>query len=62
MLRTRPAGDKIPTYDVFDRTGTLVKKVSLNPSSRVIGFGKGVVYVVRTDEDDLQYLQRYARP
>lgn len=62
VLRTRPAGDKIPTYDVFDRSGTLVKKVSLNPSSRVIGFGKGSVYVVRTDEDDLQYLQRYARP
>jgi len=62
VLRTRPAGDKIPTYDVFDRTGTLVKKVSLNPSSRVVGFGKGSVYVVRTDEDDLQYLQKYARP
>lgn len=62
VLRTRPAGDKIPTYDVFDKTGTLVKKVSLNPSSRVIGFGKGTVYVVRTDDDDLQYLQRYARP
>lgn len=62
VLRTRPAGDKIPTYDVFDRTGTLVKKVSLNPSSRVIGFGKGVVYVARSDEDDLVYLQRFARP
>lgn len=62
VLRTRPAGDKIPTYDVFDRTGTLVKKVSLNPSSRVVGFGKGVVYVARSDEDDLVYLQRYARP
>lgn len=62
VLRTRPAGDKIPTYDVFDRTGTLVKKVSLNPSSRVVGFGKGVVYVARSDEDDLVYLQRFARP
>jgi len=62
VLRTRPAGDKTPTYDVFDRGGALVKKVSLNPSSRVVGFGKGTVYVVRTDEDDLQYLQRYARP
>jgi len=62
VLRTRPAGDKIPSYDVFDRSGTLVKKVSLHPSSRVIGFGKGSVYVVRTDEDDLQYLQRYVRP
>lgn len=62
VLRTRPASDKVPTYDVFDRTGALVKKVSLNPSSRVVGFGKGTVYVVRTDEDDLQYLQRYKKP
>jgi hypothetical protein len=62
VLRTRPAGDKIPTYDIFDPSGTLIKKVSLNPNSRVAGFGKGTVYVVRTDEDDLQYLQRYARP
>lgn len=62
VLRTRPASDKVPTYDVFDRAGTLVKKVSLNPESRVAGFGKGTVYVVRTDQDDLQYLQRYKRP
>ncbi len=62
VLRTRVFGDKVPTYDVFDHSGTLVKKVSLNPSSRVVGFGKGTVYVVRIDEDDLQYLQRYARP
>jgi hypothetical protein len=62
VARTRPASDKIPTYDVFDRTGALVKKVSLNPSSRVVGFGKGTVYVARTDEDDLQYLQRYKKP
>ena len=62
VLRSRPAGDKIPTYDVFDRTGALVKKVRLNPESRVVGFGKGAVYVARTDEDDLQYLERYRRP
>jgi hypothetical protein len=62
VLRTRPAGDKIPVYDVFDGSGGLAKKVSLKPNSRVAGFGKGVVYVVRTDDDDLQYLQRYTRP
>jgi hypothetical protein len=62
VLRTRPANDKTPSYDVFDKTGTLVKKVSLNPNSRVAGFGKGTVYVVRSDEDDLQYIQRYRRP
>jgi len=61
VLRTRPAGDRVPTYDVFDRTGRITRKVSLNPRSRVLGFGKGTVYVIRTDEDDLQYLQRYRR-
>jgi hypothetical protein len=62
VLRTRPAGDKVPTYDVFDRNGALVKKVVLNPRSRVVGFGRGSVYVTRGDEDDLQYLERYKRP
>ena len=62
VLRTRPASDKIPSYDVFDRTGALVKKITLSPNSRVVGFGNGMLYVVRTDEDDLQYLQQYKRP
>ena len=62
VLRTRSAGDNIPAYDVFDKTGGLVKKVMLVPKSRVVGFGKGTVYVVRVDDDDLQYLQRFARP
>ena len=62
VLRTRPASDKTPSYDVFDKSGTLIKKVTLNPNSRVAGFGKGTVYVVRSDEDDLQYVQRYKRP
>ncbi len=62
VLRNRPASDKIPTYDVFDRTGALVKKVVLAPNSRVVGFGKGTVYVSRSDEDDLQYLLRYRKP
>ncbi len=48
---------------MFDKTGRLVGKVTLNPNSVVRGFGKGTVYVVRTDEDDLQYVERYkARP
>jgi hypothetical protein len=62
VQRTRPASDKVPTYDVFDKTGKLVKQVSLNPNSRLVGFGKGTVYVARTDDDDLQWLQRYKRP
>lgn len=61
VARTRPASDKVPSYDVFDKTGKLVRKVSLNPKSTVIGFGKGTVYVIRTDDEDLQYVERYRR-
>lgn len=29
---------------------------------QLVGFGKGAIYVVRTDrDDDLQHLERYAR-
>ncbi len=61
VARTRKASDKTPRYDVFDRTGRRTGEVQLRPRSRVVGFGKGVVYVVRMDEDDLQYLERFAR-
>ncbi len=61
VLRTRTAKDNTPTYDIFDRTGKLSGKATLNSRSRVVGFGAGTVYVARLDEDDLQYLQRYKR-
>lgn len=62
VLRTRHLEDKTPTYDIFDGTGTLAGKATLAPNSRIIGFGaKRTVYVVRTDEDGLQYLQRFIR-
>lgn len=57
--RTRTASDNTPKYDVFDGAGRLVRVVTLRPRSRVAGFGKGAVYVVRSDEDDLQYLERF---
>lgn len=60
--RTRKASDATPAYDVFDGAGRLARQVTLRPRSRVVGFGKGVVYVVRSDEDDLQYLERYRKP
>jgi hypothetical protein len=48
-------------YDVFGRQGALTARYLLLPGRRVIGFGAGTVYVVRSDEDDLQYLERYRR-
>jgi hypothetical protein len=48
-------------YDVFDRQGNLTSRVVLQRDRRVVAFGNGTVYVVRNDEDDLQYLERYRR-
>jgi hypothetical protein len=60
VRRTRAPGDEIPYYDVFDASGRLVGHVTLPKGARLVGFGKGSVYLVRTDADDLQYLQKYA--
>ncbi|HSA54389.1 MAG TPA: hypothetical protein VLE53_01740 [Gemmatimonadaceae bacterium] len=49
-------------YDLIDGRGRLVRKVRLPRRSHVIGFGTGTVYVVRMDDDDLQYLQRHPLP
>lgn len=62
VLRSRPAGDRVATYDVFTRTGGLTRRVTFAPATRVVGFGNGTVYAVREDEDDLQYLERWALP
>jgi hypothetical protein len=58
VRRTGPPGQR-PTYDVIDRAGNLVQKVVLEKRSHLVGFGNGVVYVARHDNDDLQYLQKY---
>jgi len=60
VLRHRAASDPVPTYDVFSAAGRLVRRAQFPPRTRVVGFGPaGVVYTVRSDEDDLQWLQRY---
>jgi len=61
VQRVRSAADKIPSYDIFDGQGKLVGAATLRPNSRVVAFGRGTAYVVRTDDDDLQYLERYRR-
>lgn len=62
VLRTRPAKDKIPTFDVFDASGRVAGRVAIPAQTRLVGFGNGTVYLARSDEDDLQYLQRYRMP
>ncbi len=48
-------------FDVFNEHGGLIKQVLLPAGRRLIGFGDGVLYAVMTDEDDLEWLERYRR-
>jgi hypothetical protein len=50
------------TYDIFDRRGEHVGAVSFEHGKRVVGFGPTSVYVVRYDDFDLNYLERYDLP
>lgn len=60
--RTMPGLSDVADYDVLDAAGKLVKRVKMPPRVTVFGFGKGVVYGLRKDEDDLHYVQRYRLP
>jgi hypothetical protein len=51
-----------PLYDIVNGQGKLVERVELPPRAKLVGFGVRSVYVVRLDEDDLQYLQRHPLP
>jgi len=45
-------------WDVIDTNGKLVTSWRLPAKTTIVAVGQGVVYTVRTDEDDLRYLQR----
>ena len=60
VARSRSAKDEIPRYDVFSPAGKLTGQVVLPKKTRVAGFGAGgAIYTIRSDEDDLLYLQRF---
>jgi hypothetical protein len=62
VQRTTAAGDSTARYDVLGLNGRLLAKVSLPPRTRVAGFGREAVYLVRKDADDLEHLGRLALP
>ncbi len=59
VQRVTDANETRATYDVINPAGQVVERVVLPKQTTVIGFGNGTTYTVRTDEDDLQYLQRH---
>jgi len=62
ILRSRPANDQIAVYDVFTRSGGLVRRVAFPRATQLVGFGLASAYAVRFDDDDLQYLERWRLP
>jgi hypothetical protein len=60
--RSHPGDAKEWHYDVYAASGSRLGAVTLPVGSAVVGFGRGTVYVARTDRDDeLIYLERYRR-
>lgn len=57
--RSRPAGERRRTYDVFDARGNLSRRVVLPENRRLLGFGEGMLFAIRTDSDDLEWVERY---
>src|SRR5690349_10821042 len=46
-----------PSYDVIDKKGNRIAAYVFPISIRLVGFGNGVVYAVRKDDNDLEYVQ-----
>ncbi|MGE0441377.1 MAG: hypothetical protein AB7L66_04375 [Gemmatimonadales bacterium] len=47
-------------YDRFDATGRRTGSLALPADRRIAAFGRGVFYAIRTSDDGLQYVERYA--
>lgn len=61
-VRTAPLDSGAVRYDLIDREGRFVRAVELPRGEQLVGFGEGVVYVARRDDDDLLWLRRYGSP
>jgi len=53
------SADAEPIVDVFDARGYKQQEITLPRGRRVVSFGETHVYLVRKDELDLQWLERY---
>ena len=49
-------------YDLVDRRGALVAMLQLAPDEKLLGFGAHSAYVVRTDDDGIERLERHPWP
>ncbi|MES2305275.1 MAG: hypothetical protein V4558_07195 [Gemmatimonadota bacterium] len=57
-----PTGSRTQRFDVLSGAGALLAHVQLASGESLVGWGRGTIYTMRMDEDDLQYLRRYTLP
>jgi hypothetical protein len=62
IRRVPTAANPQPPYDVVDRRGVLVARVTAGTNVQVVGFGQASAYTVATDENGIQQLQRRPLP
>ena len=61
IQRTTKAGDP-PVYDLIDPRALVTERVRAPAHTRLVGFGQSSAYLVRTDEDGQEVLERYPNP
>jgi hypothetical protein len=52
----------VAVYDFVDRVGKLANQLELPIRERLVGFGARSLYVVATDDDDVEHLRRHPWP
>jgi hypothetical protein len=62
IVRAKAAKDTAYTIDVVQEGRGVVGRVELPAGHRLIGFGPDALYTVRIDDDDLQWVERFAMP
>ena len=61
IRRTTGAGAPA-TFDIIDAQGRVAAKLELPTRTRLVGFGNGTIYLARTDDQEMEYLDRYRLP
>ena len=61
VRRHRPAGEA-PLYDIFDDRGRRLGQVELPEGRSLVGFGEESVYLMRSDDFDFAWLEKYEAP
>lgn len=62
IRRYTRADDQRTTYDIVDRRGVLVARLTMMPNEHLAGIGRASLYTVLTDDDGLQWLRRHPLP